>query len=283
MTAERLIFKFPRDSNIMYLPFAYFLPEDMFFKLPTVCKIPRKLGAALKDGKTIELINSDQFLNEISDAIALLVFPHLGFSGKFNHYTGYSLVYFVAYQIGLWSQLLEQETGWDLNMIFKLPSTTVIPFPDPDYVKDTMVHIVKRGLEIDVIKNLLSVQKEFPCDEDTEPLKTNVRIDFIRYWYHTRTKVGIMASLEEALETDGGDFYTAEVADTRDRLGQIESKDYCQSFKRLLKKRDLEILELREHGYTFEEIAEKLGYKTHSAVVKRMQAIKEIFLEFQEI
>jgi len=62
----------------------------------------------------------------------------------------------------------------------------------------------------------------------------------------------------------------------------VASEDYCQRFKSMLSERDLKILELREDGYIFEEIAEKLGYKTHSAVVKRMQAIKEVFLEYEK-
>ena len=42
------------------------------------------------------------------------------------------------------------------------------------------------------------------------------------------------------------------------------------------------ILELRVEGYTFGEIADKLGYKTHSAVVKRMEAIKKRFIQYEK-
>ena len=35
-------------------------------------------------------------------------------------------------------------------------------------------------------------------------------------------------------------------------------------------------------GYTLEEIADRLGYKTHSAVVKRMEAIKKRFLRYEQ-
>ena len=34
------------------------------------------------------------------------------------------------------------------------------------------------------------------------------------------------------------------------------------------------ILELRVEGYGYKEIADKLGYKNHSGVIKRMEAIK---------
>ena len=40
------------------------------------------------------------------------------------------------------------------------------------------------------------------------------------------------------------------------------------------------IYRLREKGYTHAEIAERLGYKTHSAVTKRLKAMFEKYNEF---
>ena len=282
MTTERTAFKIPRDSNLNYLPFVYFLPEDMFYKLPTLYKIPRELGGIIHDENMIKLIKSDQFLDDITDAIAMLILPHLGFGGKLNQFTGYSLVYFVACQTQLWVKLLEEVTGWGLNQLFKLKPTTTIHFFETDYIKNVMAQVAERGKNIEAIKNLLAVQREFPCDEDFEQVLSNVRIDFYRKWYHTRSKVGIMASLEEFLESDDGDYYSKVAVDPRNMAEVVASEDYCQRFKSMLSERDLKILELREDGYIFEEIAEKLGYKTHSAVVKRMQAIKEVFLEYEK-
>ena len=41
-------------------------------------------------------------------------------------------------------------------------------------------------------------------------------------------------------------------------------------FKATLSEKDMQILELRMSGDTLEEIAEKLGYKNHSGVLKRI-------------
>lgn len=41
-----------------------------------------------------------------------------------------------------------------------------------------------------------------PCDEDFENWNTNVRIDFIRKWYHTRSKKLQMVSLEACMEDE---------------------------------------------------------------------------------
>ena len=63
---------------------------------------------------------------------------------------------------------------------------------------------------------------------------------------------------------------------------QIAGEDFCQRFKATLSPKDMAILELRVEGYGYQEIADKLGYKTHSAVVKRMEAIKRRFIQYEE-
>lgn len=283
MAARQNGMRVSRTSNLVYLPFVYFLPYDLVHRFPTIGKLPRKVREVFYDEGMMEIVNSDQFLNEITDAIAILVFPHLGFGGKFEQYTGYSLLYKVTYLSQFWASLLEQhEIGWGLNKLFQFRSFESIPYFDEDFIKNVISDIVKQGKKRDEVKALLTVQKEFPCDEDFEQGFTNIRIDFIRRWYHTRSKVGVMASLEEALNTGDGDFYSKVAVDPRDMTEIVASEDYCQRFKALLKERDLEILELREDGYTYEEIAGIVGYETHSAVVKRIQAIKEIFLEYEK-
>ena len=59
-------------------------------------------------------------------------------------------------------------------------------------------------------------------------------------------------------------------------------EDFCQRFKATLSPKDMAILELRVEGYGYQEIADKLGYKTHSAAVKRMEAIKRRFIQYEE-
>jgi len=44
----------------------------------------------------------------------------------------------------------------------------------------------------------------------------------------------------------------------------------------------MKILELRVEGFTHAEIADKLGYKNHSGVIKRMQSITREFVKYEE-
>ena len=45
----------------------------------------------------------------------------------------------------------------------------------------------------------------------------------------------------------------------------------------------MEILEPRVEGHTCEKIADRLGYKNHSGVVKRMEAIKKRFIQYETL
>ena len=53
-----------------------------------------------------------------------------------------------------------------------------------------------------------------------------------------------------------------------------------EDFKRRLSETDLKILELRAAGYSQKEIAGQVGYKSASAVSKRIERIAEQFEDF---
>jgi hypothetical protein len=269
------------DSNVSYLPLVYFLPEDLIVKCPTLRALPRKVRDVMYNESMMVVVNSDQFLDEIMDATALLVFPHFGSGGKKEHYTGYSPVWQLTYLLQLWAPLLEKEIGWGLQRLFMFPSSDEIPFFDPDYIKTIMGNIVKRGIAEEHLQPILDTVREIPCDEDFERWRTNVRIDFIRKWYHTRAEKIKLVPLEEGTAGDDEDYHTTIAVDPRDMTEVVASEDYCRRFKARLSATDREILEKREDGFTFVEIAETLGYKNHSGVVKRMQAIKDEFLKYE--
>jgi len=274
-------FQIPYDSNLRYLPFVYFLPEDMIVRCPTLYALPRCLGEVACSEKLIDTIGSDAFLKEIADAAAALAFPHFGFGGWKEHYTGDNPVWQLSYALPTWSKLLEDETGWGLQSLLKIPSAVSIPFLTAEYVKEVMGRIVKRYISENGLQPVLDVIKQMPCDEDFEKWSTNVRKDFLRKWYHTRSKRVKMVSLE-ALQEDEERGLREITVDSANISEDVSAADFCQKFKSRLSKRDMEILELRIIGFTYEQIADKLGYKNHSGVIKRMQAIKKAFVEYEE-
>ena len=57
----------------------------------------------------------------------------------------------------------------------------------------------------------------------------------------------------------------------------VVAQALVDQFKATLSEKDMQILELRMSGDTLEEIAEKLGYKNHSGVLKRIRKIGQAY------
>jgi len=273
--------KIAYNSNLRYMPLVYILPEELIVKCPTLRTLPRKIREVMYDENMRAIVESDQFLNEIADAIAALTFPHFGFGGWKEHYTGFSPIWQLSYVLPIWAKMLNAEIGWDLQSLFLIPSITTIPFFKSDYIEELMCRIVKRAIVEENWQPILDVIREMPCDEDFENWNTNARKDFLRKWYHTRSKNVQMISLDSCLENQEHGIYEIE-----DKSANFEDdvayEDFCQRFKARLSEKDMKILELRIEGFTYEEIADKLGYKNHSGVIKRIRAIEKEFIKYEE-
>lgn len=276
-----VIYQFPYDSPVRYLPLAYMLPYDVISRYPTLSKLPRSMGALNASPEWGKIIVSQQFLNEIMDAVASLAFPHFGFGGWKEHCTGYSPVWRLSYALPLWAKGVEKLRGWGVQALFALPPDYEIPFCDPEDVCQVMKQVVEQTIEEQGWGPMLEVIRDMPCEEDFEKWDTNVRKDFLRKWYHTRSKRVQTVSLEECMEDEDSNIHSLPALEG-DFTEQVESEDFCRRFKATLSQKDMSILELRVEGYTLEEIADRLGYKTHSAVVKRMEAIKKRFIQYEQ-
>ncbi len=273
------IYKLPYDSHIRYLPLVYMLPLDLLSRCPTLCKLPRSMGALNASQEWAEVIQSGAFLNEVMDAVASLAFPHFGFGGWKEHYTGYFPAWRLSYALPLWAKGVKRVRGWGLQALFALPPDYEIPFFDPEDVKAVMAEVVQQTIEEQGWGPMLDVVREMPCDEDYEPWDTNARKDFLRKWYHTRSKRVQTVSLEELMEADedGSIFYLPDP--TQNVEDYVIAKDFAERFLATLPERDRQIALLRQDGYSYAEIADRLGYKNHSGVIKRMEAVKKKFKE----
>ncbi len=93
--------RIPYDSNLRYLPLVYLLPEELMSRCPTLMKIPRNPYQVLQSNEWLDLIDSDQFFDEIMDAVSSLVFPFFGFRCWKEHYTGDFPVWRLSYVFSL--------------------------------------------------------------------------------------------------------------------------------------------------------------------------------------
>lgn len=103
------------------------------------------------------------------------------------------------------------------------------------------------------------------------------KINFLKRWTHSDTQLGAALSLEEVMESDrdavenASDFFSP-AESTEEAYMELRN-----GFLAMLSEDDRAIFIMRENGKTQKEIAEALGYKTHSAVTKRLQAMREQF------
>lgn len=124
--------------------------------------------------------------------------------------------------------------------------------------------------------NLVQVCREFGTPEDFSDIKTNYpRNEFEEKYNHTKAKTKVTFSTlaaDYAMDVERINGYSPEelavssalVADFYEELDEI----------------DLAILKLKIEGKTLEEIADILGFKTHSAIQKRMKRIQQQYLDF---
>ena len=101
------------------------------------------------------------------------------------------------------------------------------------------------------------------------------KINFLKRWTHSDTQLGAALSLEEVMASDmdavenAADFFSP-TESTEEAYMELRN-----GFLATLSEDDRAIFIMRENGKTQKEIAEALGYKTHSAVTKRLQAMRE--------
>lgn len=85
--------------------------------------------------------------------------------------------------------------------------------------------------------------------------------------------------LENGTVVDGETLY--DIPDPRESFeNHVASSMQIEQFKGKLTEQDRIILQMRNDGHTMQEIADKVGYKTPSAVKKRIEKIAAAYTDF---
>lgn len=160
-----------------------------------------------------------------------------------------------------------------------------------DLTNDEICYIVEKVAEVldeefirvimygQQVPELYKVAHENSAHEDYDISKGMENLDlvnFYNHWYHLKTQTGEMLSLEK-IQNKNGTFFLGE-----DEWAYEEYKIFTKEFYKSLDEIDRKIFCLRAKGYTNEEIAKALNYKSTSAVTKRLAKIKEEFLAFSK-
>lgn len=144
-------------------------------------------------------------------------------------------------------------------------------------IDETLIETVMQGQQV---PQIFGISKKIPQHEDfTEKLSLD-KINFYNKWTHAKTKLGaplLFSELsdDESTNIEGAKMFFANVPEEERRYIFLRDE-----FAKTLNGTDREIYYLLEKGITQKEIAQRLGYKTHSAVSKRMKIMNKKFKKF---
>ena len=153
-----------------------------------------------------------------------------------------------------------------------------------DAFYETMMELLMKSQGIPEVINLTKkvvnqTHQDFP--EGNNYRKT----DFQRAFYHTRTQMDTILSLDEFQENgydmdEGVRNFFDQIEDEIDPAEEDEKENLIfTAYYQILDNVEREILELRIKKFTNEDIAKQLGYKTQSAISKRLAKMRKKFDE----
>lgn len=155
---------------------------------------------------------------------------------------------------------------------------------DPDVEKhadDFLNNAVKKAMQVMNYEEMAQAVQENAAYEDFNHDKFNNyrSTDFDRKWNHSRSKIETVSLNEMASAVnDEGESSPMQVADSSVNVeDEVIANLTGDNFWDSISEDDRTLLKMRMSGKTQQEIADALGYKTHSAVAKRLQKLKELF------
>lgn len=197
-------------------------------------------------------------------------------------YSGYDPAWIFAHSPGYWVQeLINEGIVPTINNLFQ-NCNEEFGYVTEEELDVYLRYIVPRVMQKHNMNAAIETAEEFRCFEDFDFRNSRPKTDFHRKWYHTRTKHP-MISLEEFKE-NYAESHNGQEWDEPDASQDVEenitSEILVEQFKATLTEKDMAILQMRMEGNTLEETSEKLGYKNHSGVLKRIRKIGLAYEKF---
>ena len=275
-----------------WLTLFYQLPREILDKRKEYYEIPRCPYDVLRTDRYDVLIDDDKFLELVWDSYAWAIWQcfqvpnddgtYHGIPGLDRFYSGdFPLWRLSYYCVGLMRGFFERN-GLGFQELYNIPSGVDIPFLTYQLWGNLIGNALDQIIEEQKLQPVIDETWRNRTLEDYSEYYSKVKAAFEAQWYHRKTKVGRnMVSLEKLMEPENEQDPLKEiVASTEDFSENLIDQLRLEAFYSSLSDRDRQILELKLEGFTDQEIAEKVGYKTHSAVVKRVKTIRDSFDTF---
>ena len=144
-------------------------------------------------------------------------------------------------------------------------------------IDETLIETVMQGQQV---SEIFGISKKIPQHEDFSEQLNQDKINFYNKWTHCKTKLGAPLFFSELSEDETTNIEGVKNFFTNDPAEEQRYIFLRDEFAKTLNSTDKEIYYLSEKGLTQKEIADRLGYKTHSAVSKRMKIMNKDFKKF---
>ena len=146
-----------------------------------------------------------------------------------------------------------------------------------EVIDETLIETVMQGQQV---PEIFGISRKVPQHEDFTEKLSQDKINFYNKWTHANTKLGAPLLFSELSEDESTGIEGARNFFDNNPAEEQRYKFLREEFAKTLNSTDREIYYLAEQGYKQKEIAKRLGYKTHSAVSKRMKIMNKDFKKF---
>ena len=144
-------------------------------------------------------------------------------------------------------------------------------------IDETLIETVMQGQQV---SEIFGISKKIPQHEDFSEQLNQDKINFYNKWTHCKTKLGAPLFFSELSEDESTNIEGVKNFFANDPAEEQRYIFLRDELAKTLNSTDKEIYYLSEKGITQKEIAKRLGYKTHSAVSKRMKKMNKDFKKF---
>ena len=282
------IIEIAQDDGISWLTLFYALPKELAEKYPDALKIPRSPYEVLYEGSYGAVAKSDMLKMLVWDCYSWAAWQffkvkdrkgnYREIPGSRSHYAGFFPLWRLSYAIIPYIRMKFEKCGLGFQNLYNMPKGMEVPWLTYQQFGNLVGNLTDMIVAEQQWQPVIDAAWEMRSPEDYDDKFSVPKNDFMRKWHHNRS--GRSISLDKMMETEDGSVLA--IADPRAEFEKdIMDENQIEAFKKsTLTDKDQEILRLRMLGHTEHEIADKVGYKTASAVHKHIAKIASIYKDF---
>lgn len=286
------IIEIPQDSYLSWLTLFYALPRELVEKRPAYFSIPRNTTRLFADDAAMKLIEDDSFLELVWDCYAWAAWqffqiPHKDgtyhdIPGEWSHYSGDFPLWRMSYDIiRHFRRKFETELDWSFQRLFTMPDDAEVPWLTYQQFSNLVGNLTDQIIAEENWQPIIDEIWNNRQAEDYNRGQNSNKRDFLSSWNHDRTAkhISLESVRADGIKMDGDMLYDIE-APRSEFTEKILSQSAVDSFRDSLTEQDRLILQMRVEGFTQQEIADELGFKTTGAVSKRIAKLAAMYEKF---